>query len=144
LLGVVAKLAPKRRHGLVDRVGANRYLAPSAIQKLFDADNLAGTVGERQEQAHCADVEPRRVARARDFAGRGIDEPVADEQFWCWAFHSALTERRVTAFVSRATCRRRPGRLYAFLSRTAVGHARLRDFRTIQSDSAPGQDFWLA
>jgi hypothetical protein len=80
LAGIVAELTPERGDGLVNRVGRDGHVGPDAGEQVVDGDDLAGALGEAEEQAQCAGLETDRFLATDDLAGRLIDGPVADAE----------------------------------------------------------------
>jgi hypothetical protein len=52
LLGVVAQEPAERCHSLVNGVWSDGYVRPYPVEQVIDADDLAGVLGEAQQQPH--------------------------------------------------------------------------------------------
>ena len=83
LPGVVTEYPAERRHRLIDRVRADDHPRPDVLEQILDADDLAGMVGEVDQQSHRPRFQPGRCSIARDLSGLRIDAPVADAQHRC-------------------------------------------------------------
>ena len=92
LLRVVAEQAAQCRDCLVDGIRRDDHARPDLAQQRVDADDLAGTLGETEQQPHRARFQPDAFLAAGDFAGQRVHEPVADAQ----GFRGRVRHRRAT------------------------------------------------
>src|ERR1700680_542946 len=94
LLGVVAEQAAERSHGLVDRVRSDDDVGPDLVEQVIDTDDLAGVLGEAEQQSHGTDLYPSGLSVSRNLTRRRIDAPGADAKH-CggWAFHAGSVMR---------------------------------------------------
>jgi hypothetical protein len=102
------------------------------MEQVIDADDLAGALGEAQQQPHGPHIYPSGFSISRNLAGHRIDAPVADAKH-CrgWAFHAVSV---ITRWLS---IEKRPSPIVPIPWRSAGQ----RHFRSIQSVSGQVQDF---
>jgi hypothetical protein len=89
LLGVVAEQTAERCHSLVDGVWCDGYVRPYLVEQVIDAHDLAGVLGETQQQSHRPHLDPSGLSISRNLAGRRTDGPGADAKHCSGrAFHA--------------------------------------------------------
>ena len=69
ILGIVSECSAQRSDRLVDGIGRNNQVFPNQVEQLIDADDLAGTLREAEEDPHGSGLEfdllPRRAKSRR-------------------------------------------------------------------------------
>jgi hypothetical protein len=58
LFGIVAEQTAERCHSLVDGVRSDGYVRPYLVEQVIDADDLAGVLGEAQQESHRTHLYP--------------------------------------------------------------------------------------
>jgi hypothetical protein len=80
ILRIIAESAAQHGYGLVEGVVRNDNVLPDRIEELFDADDLAGVLGEANKDPHRSRLELGSYAASRNFIERGFYAPVANSK----------------------------------------------------------------